>query len=72
MLILNRKCGDKIMIGDDITVTVREIHGDYVRLGVEAPEDVRIVREEVRQREPDFDLKAFANDLMRTQFGGHD
>jgi len=47
MLILTRKSGEIIRIGDAVTVRVLEIRGNQVRLGVEAPGDVRIYREEV-------------------------
>jgi len=49
-LILSRKVQEAIVIGDDIRVTVLEIGGRNVRLGVEAPEDVAVDREEVRAR----------------------
>lgn len=47
MLVLSRKKDEKIVIGDDITICVVAIQGDKVRLGIEAPEDVSIYREEV-------------------------
>jgi carbon storage regulator len=47
MLILTRKVGELIRIGDAVTVRVLEVRGSQVRLGVEAPADVRIFREEV-------------------------
>ncbi len=47
MLILSRKKNESIVINDDITVTVVEIRGDKVRLGVEAPPDVPVHRREV-------------------------
>jgi carbon storage regulator len=47
MLILTRKSGEVIRIGDDIILRVLEVRGSQVRLGVEAPADVRIYREEV-------------------------
>ncbi|HXJ35902.1 MAG TPA: carbon storage regulator CsrA [Candidatus Eisenbacteria bacterium] len=47
MLILTRKVGELIRIGDAVTVRVLEVRGSQVRLGVEAPSDVRIFREEV-------------------------
>ena len=43
---------DSIVIGDDVTVTVLEVRGDQVRLGIEAPRDVKVFREEVLQRDP--------------------
>jgi carbon storage regulator len=47
MLVLTRKLNERIMIGDDICVTVVRIEGGQVRLGVEAPRDVTIAREEL-------------------------
>jgi carbon storage regulator len=50
MLVLNRRRDERIMIGDDIVVEVVEIRGEMVRLGIEAPREVRVDREEVRRR----------------------
>ncbi|GAA3863818.1 hypothetical protein GCM10022381_04700 [Leifsonia kafniensis] len=47
MLVLTRKLGEKILIGDDIVVTVLDVRGDSIRLGVDAPRGVRIQRDEV-------------------------
>lgn len=47
MLVLSRKQDERIMIGDDITVTVIRIGGDKVRLGIDAPRHVAVHREEV-------------------------
>jgi carbon storage regulator len=47
MLVLTRKIGERIRIGDTVTVRVLEVRGSQVRLGVEAPADVRIYREEI-------------------------
>lgn len=47
MLILSRKINEKIMIGNDISVSIIEIRGDQVRLGVEAPKTVKVFRQEV-------------------------
>lgn len=47
MLILSRKKDEKIVIGDNITLMVIEIRGDKVRLGIDAPKDVSVHREEV-------------------------
>lgn len=47
MLILTRKLGEVIRVGDVVTVRVLEVRGSNVRLGIEAPADVRIYREEV-------------------------
>lgn len=50
MLILTRRVGETLMIGDDVTVTVLGIKGNQVRLGVNAPKDVEVHREEIYQR----------------------
>jgi carbon storage regulator len=47
MLILSRKSNEKIMIGDDISVSIIEVRGDQVRLGVEAPRSIKVYRQEV-------------------------
>ena len=47
MLILSRKTDEKIMIGDDITITIVEIRGDQIRIGVDAPKNVKVFRREV-------------------------
>ena len=47
MLILSRKVNEKIMIGDDISISIIEIRGDQVRLGVSAPKMVKVFRQEV-------------------------
>lgn len=49
MLVLSRKIGERIMIGDAVTVTVVRISGGGVRLGIEAPADMAVVREELQQ-----------------------
>jgi len=52
MLVLTRKADQKIQIGPNITITVIEVKGRYVRLGIEAPRDVRIVRSEIAASPP--------------------
>ena len=47
MLVLTRKLGEIIRVGETVTVRILEVRGNQVRLGVEAPTDVRIYREEV-------------------------
>lgn len=50
MLILTRRIGETLMIGDDVTITVLGVKGNQVRLGVNAPKDVAVHREEIYQR----------------------
>jgi carbon storage regulator len=54
MLVLSRKAGQEIVIGDDIRITVVAMRGDQVRLGIEAPQSVTVDRAEVRQRRMQF------------------
>jgi len=50
MLILTRRVGETLMIGDEVTVTVLGVKGNQVRLGINAPKDVAVHREEIFQR----------------------
>ncbi|MCX7982222.1 MAG: carbon storage regulator CsrA [Syntrophales bacterium] len=47
MLVLTRRLGEKVMIGDEISVTIMEIKGNQVKIGIEAPRHIAIHREEV-------------------------
>ncbi len=51
MLVLTRRINERIIIGDDIVVTVLEVHGDQVRIGIDAPREIKVFREEVLQRD---------------------
>jgi carbon storage regulator CsrA len=50
MLILTRRVGEVIMIGDDVTVTVLGVNGNQIRIGVNAPKNVAVHREEIYDR----------------------
>jgi carbon storage regulator len=47
MLVLTRKAGESVIIGDDVVITVLEVRGDLIRIGIKAPRDVQVHREEV-------------------------
>lgn len=47
MLVLSRKVGESIVIGDDVTVSILEIRGDLIRVGINAPRSVKVHRQEV-------------------------
>ena len=50
MLILTRRVGESVMIGDDVSITVLRVKGNQVRLGVSAPRTVSVQREEISER----------------------
>jgi len=50
MLILTRRIGEAVVIGDNVTVSILGVHGNQVRVGVNAPREVSVHREEIQQR----------------------
>jgi flagellar assembly factor FliW len=58
VLILTRKIGESILVGDNIRLVVLEIRGRQIRLGIEAPADIVVLREEIAQRLTDENLRA--------------
>ena len=68
MLILTRKLGEKITIGDEITITLIEIKGSQVKLGIEAPRSVSIHRQEIYEKIREENLgssEVLTSDLSR-------
>jgi carbon storage regulator len=63
LLVLTRKLGEKIQIGDDISVLIMDIKGKQVRLGIEAPSNVIIHREEIFKKIQEENIKASNIDL---------
>jgi carbon storage regulator len=63
MLVLTRKTGQKIQIDSDITITVLESHGNRVRIGIEAPSHVSILRGELEASLPDFSTESHTDGL---------
>ncbi|WP_425398078.1 carbon storage regulator [Aeoliella sp.] len=57
MLVLSRKAGQRIHIGDDIVVEVRRVAGNRVTIALEAPRDVRILRGELQQAATEFEIE---------------
>ena len=66
MLVLTRKPGERVLIGDDIVVTILDARGDGVRIGIDAPRGIRIQRDEVVKAVSD------ANQEAREQAAGTD
>ncbi len=50
MLLLTRKLGENIRIGDDVKITIVEVKGNHVKLGIDAPASVKVHREEIYER----------------------
>ena len=72
MLTLTRKIGESIRIGDNIVVVVKEIKGKQVRLGIEAPRDVYVCREELFMKIKQANQSALAPETAPSDVGGPD
>ena len=57
MLVLTRKAGESVFIGHDVSITIVKINGRQVRLKIDAPRDIPILREELCSQEFDFDVE---------------
>ena len=57
MLVLTRKLGEKILIGDDISIVIMELKGKQVKLGIEAPTNLKLHREEIYQKIQDENIR---------------
>lgn len=55
MLVLTRRLGEELIIGDDISITILNINGRQVRVGIKAPEEINIRRAELPPRAPQHD-----------------
>ncbi|HZI89661.1 MAG TPA: carbon storage regulator CsrA [Candidatus Polarisedimenticolia bacterium] len=60
MLLLTRKLGENIRIGDDVKITIVEVKGNHVKLGIDAPASVKVHREEIYERIQEENRKAQA------------
>ncbi len=61
MLVLNRKKGESIIIDDTIEIQIIEVQGDNIKIGIEAPRDVRILRKELFQEIIETNIEASHN-----------
>jgi len=62
MLILTRRVGESLMVGDDVTITVLGVKGNQVRVGVKAPKEVAVHREEILNRIEEASSKEHSDD----------
>jgi carbon storage regulator len=58
LLVLTRKLGEKIQIGDNISIVIMEVKGKQVKLGIEAPANIKVHREEIYQKIQDENIRA--------------
>lgn len=63
MLILTRKLGERITIGDNVVLSILEIHGKQVKIGIEAPKEMAVHREEIYLKIQEANVKAASPDF---------
>ena len=66
MLVLSRKVGERILIGDNISVTIVRVSGGGVRLGIEAPAELAVIREELKVAMEKQELEEQQNELSHS------
>ncbi len=62
MLVLSRRVGERLMIGDDVVITVIDVRSDGVRIGIDAPREVRVTRAEIYEAVTEANREAAAAD----------
>lgn len=67
MLVLTRKAGEELLIGEDIVITVLEVSGDAIKIGIDAPRDVKILRREIQLQVADSNKQAATADPAALQ-----
>lgn len=63
MLVLSRKAGETIWIGEDIEIVISEVKGDQVKVGIRAPRNINIIRGELRKDISDLNTESVVKDL---------
>lgn len=63
MLVLSRKVGDTIWIGEDVEIIITEVKGDQVKIGIQAPRSIEVIRGELRQDVSDSNTEAVIKNL---------
>lgn len=63
MLVLSRKAGETIWIGEEIEIVISEVKGDQVKVGIRAPRNIDIIRGELRQDVSDLNTESVVKDL---------